>query len=166
MKGCIICLTDEPQITCIPCLHKCLCAECATRIQSQKMNCPLCQSPIQEASEVDDAYLIITKEELNKFDERRNQYLKELAGSERMSTKSIIFWIKEDGLLYIEYKVNQRTIKEAVPYSNNWDEIKKEFRERLAGDVISYLDFATYYPEFYWLWWKHRQPSLNGLVEK
>ena len=43
LEECLICLTEEKQLTCMPCGHLCACVPCGYALQS----CPLCREEIQ-----------------------------------------------------------------------------------------------------------------------
>lgn len=47
-----------------------------------------------------------------------------------------------------------------------WDDAKDELRELLGGDMIGEIEFATWYPEVFWLWKYHKRTmdDLQGLV--
>ena len=42
---CVICLSDERSVACVPCGHKCLCEGCGTHAVA-KYKCPMCREPI------------------------------------------------------------------------------------------------------------------------
>lgn len=46
IKACVICLTNEKSILCLPCRHLCLCERCSCRDEVTK--CPMCRIEIEE----------------------------------------------------------------------------------------------------------------------
>jgi len=42
---CVICMSDERSVACVPCGHKCLCEGCGTHAVA-KYKCPMCREPI------------------------------------------------------------------------------------------------------------------------
>nr|CCA25731.1 conserved hypothetical protein [Albugo laibachii Nc14] len=46
IKACVICLTNEKSILCLPCRHLCLCERCSCREEVTK--CPMCRLEIEE----------------------------------------------------------------------------------------------------------------------
>lgn len=92
----------------------------------------------------------------------------ETAGCERMmNAKKAVFTEKDDeALLHIDYKVGRRKLHETAPLMREWDEVRRELTELLEGDVITSVEFATHYPEVFWLWKWHGSKSLKGLVRQ
>ncbi|KAK8836903.1 hypothetical protein M9Y10_037429 [Tritrichomonas musculus] len=43
---CVICLDNQCDTIILPCGHKCICYECATRLWTEKKQCPLCQTRV------------------------------------------------------------------------------------------------------------------------
>lgn len=41
-EQCVSCLQEGPLLVGFPCLHQCLCAQCALQWQKKSRNCPLC----------------------------------------------------------------------------------------------------------------------------
>lgn len=83
----------------------------------------------------------------------------------RVCRKVAVVPNNDECMLHITYKVGRRTVRETAPYIEEWQDVKEQFTDMLDGDVISDMDFPTYYPEVYWLWKFHEKPSLDGLVE-
>lgn len=52
---CVICLENERSTIISPCLHKCLCKDCAKQLSKSKANCPLCRTLVAEFWVVDSA---------------------------------------------------------------------------------------------------------------
>lgn len=50
LKLCVICLSSEKSILCLPCRHLCLCGSCASRQEVDK--CPICRLEIDEMIQV------------------------------------------------------------------------------------------------------------------
>merc|ERR1711974_29114 len=40
---CVICMTDKPTTTLLPCRHMCLCGECAGLFRTRTEKCPICR---------------------------------------------------------------------------------------------------------------------------
>ena len=47
-NSCVICLDEPRSTTILPCLHMCLCYECAAELRKTSANCPLCREPVSE----------------------------------------------------------------------------------------------------------------------
>lgn len=47
-NNCVICLDEPRNTTILPCLHMCLCYECATELRKTSANCPLCREEVRE----------------------------------------------------------------------------------------------------------------------
>ncbi len=47
-KECVICLSHPKNTTILPCMHMCLCVECAQLLSTSNAKCPLCRSRIAE----------------------------------------------------------------------------------------------------------------------
>ena len=45
---CVICLTNQKDTTVIPCMHQCLCKECADELRTKSPKCPVCRGPINQ----------------------------------------------------------------------------------------------------------------------
>lgn len=53
-SACVICLSAPRSTVINPCLHKCLCYNCASELRQQNAVCPLCRSAIAEFWLVED----------------------------------------------------------------------------------------------------------------
>jgi len=51
-EECVICLTHKKNTTILPCMHVCLCVECAESLSKTNPVCPLCRGRISEFWEV------------------------------------------------------------------------------------------------------------------
>jgi hypothetical protein len=47
-KECVVCLSEARNTTILPCMHMCLCIDCAKRLRTSDAKCPLCRSHIKE----------------------------------------------------------------------------------------------------------------------
>mmetsp|Transcript_9608 Transcript_9608/g.15744 ORF Transcript_9608/g.15744 Transcript_9608/m.15744 type:complete len:303 (-) Transcript_9608:74-982(-) len=47
-KECVVCLSESRNTTILPCMHMCLCVDCASRLTIGGAKCPLCRTDIQE----------------------------------------------------------------------------------------------------------------------
>lgn len=50
---CVICLTNSRDTTIIPCLHLCLCSQCAQVLSLNTRKCPVCRSPVTGMLQID-----------------------------------------------------------------------------------------------------------------
>ncbi|XP_011094673.1 probable E3 ubiquitin-protein ligase LOG2 isoform X2 [Sesamum indicum] len=51
-KGCVICLSEAPDTTVLPCRHMCMCSECAKVLTLQTNRCPICRQPVERLLEI------------------------------------------------------------------------------------------------------------------
>ena len=47
-KFCVICLTNEKDTAILPCMHLCVCGECAEQLRMKTHKCPVCRKPIDQ----------------------------------------------------------------------------------------------------------------------
>ena len=50
---CVICLTNQRDTTIIPCLHLCLCSQCAQVLSLNTRKCPVCRTPATGLLQID-----------------------------------------------------------------------------------------------------------------
>ncbi|KAL1819561.1 hypothetical protein DCAR_0415845 [Daucus carota subsp. sativus] len=51
-KECVICLSEPPDTTVLPCRHMCMCSGCAKVLRCQTNRCPICRQPIERLLEI------------------------------------------------------------------------------------------------------------------
>lgn len=51
-QECVICLTNPQNTTMLPCMHTCLCTDCAKQLSKANPTCPLCRTPVAELWEL------------------------------------------------------------------------------------------------------------------
>ncbi|KAL2323267.1 hypothetical protein Fmac_027646 [Flemingia macrophylla] len=51
-KACVICLSEPPDTTVVPCCHMCMCRGCAKVSMFQTTRCPICRQPVVRYLEV------------------------------------------------------------------------------------------------------------------
>lgn len=74
---CVVCMDGAATSTFGPCRHCCTCQDCSSLIRKQKMECPLCRSPI-EGVLIQEEHIPAGTEELERFSNDRDAYLKRL----------------------------------------------------------------------------------------
>jgi len=79
----------------------------------------------------------------------------ETSGGERMMNGGKAIIQRVDDSLVVDYKVGRSKRSETIPFTE-LDSTLEDLREQLAGDCISALDVAIYYPEHFWLFRYHK----------
>ncbi|XP_065365518.1 uncharacterized protein LOC135958543 [Calliphora vicina] len=77
IKFCVVCITEDPNILCLPCKHLKICNGCALKLQAQaisdneEFNCPVCRQPVAETMQV---FLFLKVNERNPLTSSDNLY--------------------------------------------------------------------------------------------
>lgn len=79
-EECVVCLDSKASAVFGPCRHQCACSNCSVLILRQKMDCPLCQTHIDEVLQLHDKDHSVRAlpKELREFTEQRDEYIKRL----------------------------------------------------------------------------------------